>query len=218
MSETPSETSVSRYFETIERTFVRLRGAPLLLSPDDWRTAKRWHEDGIPIGVVVDVLESVFERRRERGSTGKISSLAYCAPAVEEAWSEIEELGAAAGRLEAEAIDVNERLALLADALPQELSTAAEIRSRLAALEGPAEEIESVLQRLDREMLERAAKELDPETLEAVRERACRALDRSRRNLKDEEANEVEAGLFREFLRRRLGLPTLSLFHTGPLD
>ena len=40
------------YFQAIEETFVRLRGAPLLLSPADWQVARRWHRDGVPLPLV----------------------------------------------------------------------------------------------------------------------------------------------------------------------
>ena len=54
------------YFRAIEEAFIRLRGAPLLLSPADWQTAKSWHEERIPLELVGRVMEEVFERLRER--------------------------------------------------------------------------------------------------------------------------------------------------------
>ena len=71
------------YFQAVEEIFVRLRGAPLLLSPKDWHVARRWHREGIPLDLVARVLEEVFAKRKERGTRGKMSSLRYCAPAVE---------------------------------------------------------------------------------------------------------------------------------------
>jgi hypothetical protein len=106
------------YFLAIEDHFVRLRGAPLLLSPADWQVARRWHRQGIPLELVRRALEEVFARRRERGAKGRISSLRYCAPAVEAAWTEHSELAAPGARVEAEAFDAASRLAALAAALP----------------------------------------------------------------------------------------------------
>lgn len=106
------------YFLAIEDHFVRLRGAPLLLSPADWQVARRWHQQGVPVELVRRALEEVFARRRERGAKGRISSLRYCAPAVEAAWTEHSELAAPGTRVEAEAFDAASRLAALAAALP----------------------------------------------------------------------------------------------------
>src|SRR5262245_5879970 len=110
-----------RYFRAIEAAFVRLRGAPLLLSPADWQVARRWFEEGVPLDLVVRGLEEVFARRRERGAKGRISSLRYCAPAVEHAWEEVASLTAAGRTAPAEPIDIAARLAALAAALPAEL-------------------------------------------------------------------------------------------------
>lgn len=216
MSAIDSEAGTSEYFEAIETAFIGLRGAPLLLSPADWQTAKAWHQQGIPVGVVLEVLESVFARLRERGGNRRISSLAYCAPAVEEAWSEIVELGAAAGRLEPAAVDVDERLARLADSIPEQLPLRDQIASALNGLDGAAEEVERSLQDLDRRMLRLAEAELDAATLAELGEHASKALTRSRGGMDAAEAAEVEACLYREFLRRRLALPTLSLFTALP--
>ena len=56
------------YFRVIEEVFIRLRGAPLLLSPADWQLANEWHRAGIPLEVVCDAVQKVFVRRRERGA------------------------------------------------------------------------------------------------------------------------------------------------------
>src|SRR5436305_902597 len=92
------------YFQAIEEIFVALRGAPLLLSPADWQVARRWHGEGVPLDVVRSTLEEVFAKRKERGAKGRLSSLRYCAPAVEAAWADLRELSAPARRAEAAAL------------------------------------------------------------------------------------------------------------------
>src|SRR3954462_8488132 len=92
MNETEVEEPPHAYFQAIEEIFVELRGAPLLLSPADWQGARRWHGEGVPFELVRSTLEEVFARRKERGARGKISSLGYCAPAVEGAWGELKDL------------------------------------------------------------------------------------------------------------------------------
>lgn len=216
MSETDSDLSGDDYFRSIENTFIRLRGAPLLLSPADWQTARRWHEAGIPLSVIREVLEGVFERVRERDPKRRVSSLSYCAPAVEEAWREIEDLTAAGGRIEADPVDVPERLRLLVEALPVGWPVGNEIGRRLIELEGGAESVEKALESLDQRMLDLAEEALDEGSRQALAEQTRKALERALRGGGVDSEIELERRLFREFLRRHLGLPTLSLFARLP--
>ncbi|HXO19274.1 MAG TPA: hypothetical protein VOA87_05030, partial [Thermoanaerobaculia bacterium] len=159
------------YFRAIEEVFVRLRGSPLLLSPADWQVARRWHREGVPLDLVGNALEEVFARRRERGAKGKISSLRYCAPAVEAAWSHLRELTAPGERAEVAALDVPSRLAALAAALPAELPERDELVARLAALAaaaGGTEAVERRLAEIDRELLDGADRRASARLAEEV--------------------------------------------------
>lgn len=200
------------YFQAIEEIFVRLRGAPLLLSPADWQVARRWHRDGVPLDLVRKALEDVFARRKERGAKGKISSLRYCAPAVEAAWSELRELTAPGERLEAPAFDPSLRLAALAAALPLELVGRDRLAARVITLAGDPQEIEEELALLDREMLAAAVASLD----DAVRAEVEAAVEKTVAGLRGRlPADELERSRERltwQVLRQRLALPVLSLF------
>src|SRR5260370_40504073 len=68
------------YFLAIEDHFVRLRGAPLLLSPADWHAARRWHQQGIPLELVRRALEGGVPRRRGRGAQGRVSGPRHRSP------------------------------------------------------------------------------------------------------------------------------------------
>jgi hypothetical protein len=127
------------YFLAIEDFFVRLRGAPLLLAPADWQVARRWHAQGVPLDLVRRAIEEVFARRRERGTRGHISSLRYCAPAVEAAWAERAELVAPGRRHAVAAFDAAGRLRRLAATLPADLVGVAVLRQRLTELTTLAE-------------------------------------------------------------------------------
>ena len=70
----------------MEEAFIAERGTPFLLSPKDWALIRGWREAGIPVDTVVRAVQETFEKRRARGQAGKISSIAYCANAVEERW------------------------------------------------------------------------------------------------------------------------------------
>jgi hypothetical protein len=209
------------YFLAIEDHFVRLRGAPLLLSPADWQVARRWHRQGIPLELVRRALEEVFARRRERGAKGRISSLRYCAPAVEAAWTEHSELAAPGARVEAEAFDAASRLAALAAALPEAPRLAmgplvlAGVRAELAALAGSGldpQAIEERLAELDRRTLDGALAALGAAERAALDATLDKTIGAVAGRLAAAEIELARGRLARQVLRERLGLPMLSLF------
>src|SRR5215207_2129060 len=165
MSETAdtAEDSDHAYFQAVEEIFVELRGSPLLLSPTDWQVARRWHQEGVPLDLVKRALESVFAKRKERGAKGKISSLRYCASAVEAAWADLRELTAPGERAEAPVFEVRPRLAALAAALPAAFSGRELLAQRIETLDGDPQQVEHQLSSIDREMLDVAMDGLDGE-------------------------------------------------------
>src|SRR3954453_23037102 len=213
MNETEVEEPPHSYFQAIEEIFVELRGAPLLLSPADWQVARRWHREGVPLDLVRSTLEEVFAKRKERGAKGKISSLRYCAPAVEAAWDELKELTAPGQRAAAPAFDVASRLAALAASVPAGLAGHETLAARLAASLGDwPQEVEEHLAAPDREMLDAAANGLDEESRTEIESAVEKTLALLRGRLPDDEIETSRESLFRQTLRRRLGLPVLSLF------
>jgi hypothetical protein len=194
------------YFQAIEEIFVRLRGAPLLLSPADWQVASRWHREGVPLDLVGRVLEEVFAKRRERGTKGKINSLRYCAAAVEAAWADLRELTAPGERSEAAPLDIPGRLRNLAAAVP------ARFAERVLALQGDAPSVEAALSALDREMLAASSASLAPELREEVEAAVEKTLAALKGRLPADEVERSRERLTHQVLRQRLGLPVLSLF------
>jgi hypothetical protein len=71
------------YLSDIEATFVKRRGANLFLGSKDWALMQSWEQQGIPLHIVIRAIEDVFDRTDK-----KISTIAYCRNAVEEAFSE----------------------------------------------------------------------------------------------------------------------------------
>lgn len=200
------------YFQAVEEIFVELRGAPLLLSPADWQVARRWHQDGVPLDLVRRTLVEVFDKRKERGAKGKISSLRYCAPAVEAAWADLKALTAPGQRAVAPAFEVAPRLAALAAALPPALTGREELAARLTRLSGDPQDVEERLAALDREMLGGLASSLDAEERSEIGAAVEKTLALLSGRLPAEEIEASRERLFRQTLRRRLGLPVLSLF------
>lgn len=199
----------SSYFHAIEETFIRLRGAPLLLSPADWRIARGWREKGIPLGLIRRTLEELFEKRRERGGGRRIQSLRYCARAVEEAWQTSSQLAATGHRTAPPTLDVGARLGRMADALPASYRSVA---TSLRGLRGEAEEVERELARIDGALMEEAAAQLTPEALKSLGREARARVGVLADRLEDAELEETVRRLRQRSLRRRLGLPVLSLF------
>jgi hypothetical protein len=200
------------YFLAVEEIFVHLRGAPLLLSPSDWHVARRWHREGVPLSLIQRVLEEVFEKRKERGTKGKLSSLRYCAPAVEVAWAELREMTAPGERAEAPHLDVAARLSNLAAALPNSLPGRDGWAVRIRTLTGSARAVEEVLAALDLEMLSAAGEALDGEAKSAVEAAVEKTLAALASRLPAEELARSRERLTRQVLRQRLALPVLSLF------
>jgi hypothetical protein len=203
------------YFQAVEEIFVELRGSPLLLSPTDWQVARRWHQEGVPLELVRQTLEEVFAKRKERGAKGKISSLRYCAPAVEAAWAELRDLTAPGDRAAAPAFEVAPRLAALAAALPPSLAGREALAARLAgliSLAGDPQEVEDRLAALDREMLDVATEGLDAESRGEIDAAVEKTLTLLRGRLPADELEISRERLARQALRRRLELPVLSLF------
>lgn len=220
MTSTPEE---REYFQAIEGRFIELRGAPLLLSPADWRLATGWYRDGIPLAVVLEALEDVFARRAERGRSGKIQGLRYCAAAVAEAWEDLRELGAAADAWRSDGTgssrdvvgpagrEIGDRLEALA-ARVESIPGLANLATRIRALTGTVDEVEAELERMDGEALSMLEQEIEEGPLRAIEARLERVLEPSRTRLPKDELETLRRELRGRFLRRAAGLPRLTLF------
>jgi hypothetical protein len=211
MSEAPA-TEELRYFQALEEAFIKLRGAPLLLSPADWRVAQRWRALGIPLDFAIAGMTEVFARRRERGVEERVSSLRYCARVVESGWRQAEELAAPARRAPASALDSAVRLRALAAAIPRDLPGAAAIARRVSELRGDPASIEAALVTLDDALLAAATAALDAAGTAALDRAIDRRLGAMRDRFDSEQLASAAARLRTRELRRRAHLPLLSLF------
>jgi hypothetical protein len=202
-----------RYFRALEDVFIRLRGAPLLLSPADHLLARTWFREGIPLEVVTEALEGLFERRRERGSTNRVSSLRYCRPAVEKEWKRYQELRTAARRTPAApTLDLADRLWQLAESLPADLPERTAWTHRITALEGKPEAVEDQLLALDRELLEALTESLAKADRADLDTQVDSALAGVALRLPSDELEAARHRLLRQMLRQRFEVPLLTLF------
>lgn len=224
--ETPDEETA--YATRIEDAFIAERGTPFLLSPKDWRLIQGWRAAGIPVDTVVRAVREAFERRRSRGAAGKINSLSYCQGAVEERW-EMERRGLAGsgeGSRDLPGEETSGRLARLREALASSSAAAppgidpgrfhkalAKAAEKLAALD-PAvgfEALEESLHAAESSLVKALLPALDEASRAAVEEAVSGALgDVS--GTKEEVVARMRRALTRREVRRRLGIPPLTLF------
>jgi len=217
------EAGEERYATLLEEAFIAERGTPFLLSAKDWTLIRSWREREIPTDTVIRAIQETFEKRRARGAAGKISSLAYCENAVDERW-ELERRGLVGkndGVKGAALVPAGEGLARLGAALDEALARICEPASR-AAVERAREKVAALSPAAARDEME--------EALLAIEASLARALKRA---LPEGEAADLESrvaaelgempgvssqivertrrALERRELRRRAGVPPLSL-------
>ena len=210
------------YFRAIETLFIDLRGAPLLLSPSDWQTAKGWHDSKIPLAVVEEAVREVFQAKDERRESDRINSLRYCAHAVERAWSDLREIQGPARRLSgssreatpnAEGSDPTAaRLAVLAEAISPAVPNAAIWRQRVLGVQGDRDSVEVELRRLDEQLLLDASQGLDDEAEVELARSVELALEKVRPRFGVSELAALEGRLRLQHVRRLFQIPRLTLF------
>jgi hypothetical protein len=225
----------AEYFRAIEERFCALRGAAMLLSPRDWNLIAGWWEERVPLWLIQEAMEEVFAARRRRGDPPeRVNSLAYVRPEIQRRWElhrrmkatrrdereENERLRAQLRRHLGRAVrSLKEASTSLTDpdleVLTRTLETAAaELRvlRRESTPEGrDSLGIESILERLDAEIL-RAAGSVIPEPRRLrIESEAERLLGPHRGAMKPEAFQESLVAVRSRLVRREFGLPRLSL-------
>jgi len=154
------------YFLEIESHFAMRRGTPFILSAKDWVLMKKWADDGIPLPVVIEAIDTVFEKATERKKV--VNSLSYCRHAVKELWEERKELQIGASTTVPEQGSAETLARLAAAVAPISASIADEIRG--LEKEQSAKAIEDRLIEIERRLVSQV-----PE-LEAMRAEVAEAL------------------------------------------
>ena len=192
------------YYTEIEAHFAHRRGTPFILNAKDWVLMKSWSDGGIPLSVVIEAIDSVFDRNEEKGNRKVINSLSYCRHAVKEIWKDRQELLVGEGSEVPEA-SVEQRLDALAIGVER---AAPDFAPRIRELlkEKSVPRIEERLMELEEELMT----SLVETSLEAS---ALREEARMLTAGSDEKTRErAEAAHLRRLVRERFELPRLTLF------
>lgn len=187
-------TVATDYFTEIEAHFAFRRGTPFIVNARDWALMQEWRAAEIPLPVVIEAIDSVFDKQEAKGR--KVNGLRYCRHAVKELWNERRELSIGAEGAVPEA-DPTARLADLAATLP------APYADRVRALRGSVPHIEEELMALEAELLDELL--LQAPELRVQAEALVAGADEKTR------ARSLQAHL-RRLARERFGIPRLSLF------
>lgn len=195
------------YFTEIESHFARRRNTPFILSAKDWALMKQWAADGVPLAVVIEAIDAVFEKNETSGRKRIISSLSYCKHAVKELWEERRELYAG-GEGEAPEAAVAE----LVEALARDVGAVSppfgeRIRALIAEKSVPR--IEEQLIDVERELIAYLL-ETAPDA-DAIRAEVARTIGDASKLAEKTRERTIEANT-RRIVRERFAVPRLTLF------
>jgi hypothetical protein len=188
------------YFTEIESHFAERRGTPFVLNAKDWALMQEWAAAEIPLAVVIEAIDAVFDRRDAEAK--KVNGLSFCKYAVKELWKERKELRVGAEDASPEE-DVEPRIEALAARL--ESSGAASFAARVRALAS-----EKSVPRIEEQLME-----LEQQLIDALLPRAeeLRAEARALTSGADEKTRaRTEEAHLRRLVREKFGVPRLTLF------
>jgi hypothetical protein len=195
------------YFTEIESHFASRRNTPFILSAKDWALMKEWAADGVPLAVVIEAIDAVFEKNETSGRKRIISSLSYCKHAVKELWQERRELYAGS-----EGETPEEAVAELVEALARDVGAVSppfgeRIRALIAEKSVPR--IEEKLIDVERELIAHLL-ETAPDA-DAIRAEVARTIGDASKLAEKTRERTIEANT-RRIVRERFAVPRLTLF------
>lgn len=180
------------------------RGTPFVMNARDWALMKSWSAEGVPLAVVIEAIDSVFEKNEAKGTQKKINSLSYCRHAVKELWTERRELQIGAQEAAPEE-NVEAALETLAQSVAS-VSAGFADRIRGLAPEKSVPRIEERLMELEEELLDvLLATSGEADSLRAEAKALASGAD-------DKSRARAEQAHLRRLARERFALPRLTLF------
>jgi biotin-(acetyl-CoA carboxylase) ligase len=214
------------YYEEVESYFVARRGSPLFITPGEWDLVWRWEQAGIPLAVVKEGIDRVFERPR---TSLKPRRLGYCRQTVEAAFRRYQEssLGKRAAAAEEEEPGVTRRLVELASRLgllsaewsekegglvPCLEQAAETVRSLSEAARTAPGEVERELAAIDGRLVVECETVLGETERGELKREAESSLESYRGRMPEKVYRAALESAYRKRLRKRIGIPTLSLY------
>ena len=204
------------YYGAVETCFVERRGSPLFITPAEWALVAKWEEQGIPVHVVKEGIERVFERPQ---AAAKPRKLGYCRQTVEAAFRRFREVsfggrdeGVSRGGPAEERVDATAHLSRLAAELTDLAPELATRVARLGASGASLQAIEKGLTEIDEQLIDAAEDKLEAAECESLRAEAARSLAAYRDRMPEKVYRSALKSAYRRRLRVRAKLPRLSLF------
>jgi len=226
------------YYRAVEELFVRRRGAAMLLSPRDWTLIGEWKDAGVPLRVVLQAIDNIFDAFERRATAGRrINSLSYCrqevlalhdlyralhaAEAGRPSSAEAAAGGAAAARhLGRLARRVRAAMGGASEAGRDRLvgclaRVAAELKQLRREVKGGVQDprlLEERLRRFDEDLLAVARGSIAASELDALERAADLALGRAGDRMTRDARERTRRTALAALLRQVAGLPRLTLF------
>ncbi|HXV64573.1 MAG TPA: hypothetical protein VEK15_28000 [Vicinamibacteria bacterium] len=210
------------YYASVESHFVAKRGSPLFITPSEWNLVWRWEQSGIPLEIVKEAIDRVFERPQ---ASQKRRKLGYCRQAVDAAFRRFREARLGEGTTPAQEapVDFVARLSGLAARL---MKAAESSRDRLLGetvralacevaatdVARGAAKLESKLAEIDARLLAALELAFDEPVRSSLRTEAERSLESYRDRMPEKVYRRALESAYHRRLRSRLGLGPLSLF------
>lgn len=194
------------YFLEIESHFAARRGTPFILSAKDWSLMKAWFDDGVPLAVVIEAIDSVFEKNETSGRRKVISSLSYCKHAVKEIWRDRKDLYAGSADAPPE-----ENVGALVESLASEVErvsaeTASDIRA--VSSEKSVPRIEERLIEVEHVLVQRLLASLSDDERRAIEAQPASTIA----DIDEKTRQRTQEANVRRRIREKFGLPRLTLF------
>jgi len=225
------------YFTEIEERFQQRRGSLLLLSSIDWALIETWREAGIPLDAALRGIDAAFDKydaRPKRGKTQRVNGLAWCAQAVMQAATELNEAAAGSTPLVTAARESgfeDERVAAHLEAAAAALdsatvapeacaATATRLRELAAAVRAAAnapamdmEWLERTLTVLEEKLFASLTADAPEDLLVDLKTQSARELAPYRSKMGVVQLRQVEQQFVHKRLLDHYRLPRLSLFY-----
>lgn len=188
------------YFLEIESHFISRRGTPFVLNPKDYVLMQAWAAAGIPLPIVIEAIDAVFDRFDKKGR--RVNGLSFVKDEVKKLWTDRRELQIGAeGSTPEEAPAA--RLEELATALEATPAAGYAARVRELAKENSVPRIEEALMELEGALIEELLARA-PQLREQAVALAAGADEKSR-------ARSTDAHL-RRLVREEFAVPRLTIF------